>query len=619
MIRVLYVDDEEDLLILGKEFLEMSGEFEVDTLDSAKAAQERLVSSRYDAIVSDYQMPEVNGIEFLKRLRSQGNHIPFVLFTGRGREEVVIEALNAGANFYLQKGGKVEALFVELEHKLKEAVKRREAEMELARLNRELLAIKEISKIIIHARTEKGLLEETCRIACEAGGYLMAWVGYLVQDEGCSIVPVAWAGNGETYVKNIRASWADVVHGQGPTGVAARTGKTTFIQDWEGNESMGPWRKNAIAHGYRSSISLPIVLAQGTVGVLSLYSGVANGFTKSEICMLEEMVDDLAYGIENLRIQEEKAKAEAAMRESEEKFYTAFHGSVAAMCLLRTRDDILLDVNERYARMIGFEREDIIGRRLGDLGVWSDEGQATRLAAQFRSSGQIIDEELALLRRDGSRLTALFSAKLVSLRGEEVILASQIDITGRKIAEKALELERRRFAGGMDMAHMAYWEYDAVADQYTFDDRFYALLGTSIAAEGGPHKTYQQYFKEFVHPDDQEAMMRQVQAQVDSDFPKGSTEYEHRVVRRDGQVRYLLVKAEVIRDGSGRAVRTVGVNQDITEQKAATMRLEGSERDFRAFVEESAEGLSLMNDEGRMTEWNAAMTSITGIPREEAL
>ena len=59
-------------------------------------------------------MPDMNGIEFLKKVRASGNTIPFVLFTGRGREEVVIEALNEGANFYLQKGGEPKSQFAEL-------------------------------------------------------------------------------------------------------------------------------------------------------------------------------------------------------------------------------------------------------------------------------------------------------------------------------------------------------------------------------------------------------------------------------------------------------------------------------------------------------------------------
>jgi len=59
-------------------------------------------------------MPETNGIDFLKLIRSRDDPIPFILFTGRGREEVVIEALNSGADFYLQKGGDPSSQFKEL-------------------------------------------------------------------------------------------------------------------------------------------------------------------------------------------------------------------------------------------------------------------------------------------------------------------------------------------------------------------------------------------------------------------------------------------------------------------------------------------------------------------------
>lgn len=101
MMDVLYIDDEEALLDVGKAFLELSGDMIVDTTTSVKGAWALMAEKRYDAIISDYQMPEMNGIEFLKMLRSQGNGIPFVLFTGKGREEVVIEALNSGADFYM--------------------------------------------------------------------------------------------------------------------------------------------------------------------------------------------------------------------------------------------------------------------------------------------------------------------------------------------------------------------------------------------------------------------------------------------------------------------------------------------------------------------------------------
>ena len=113
MYTILYVDDEPSLLETGKIFLERSGKFSVDIVTSAPAAITLLNTKNYDAIIADYQMPCMDGIEFLKRIRSSGNIIPFILFTGRGREEVVIQALNEGADFYLQKGGDPIAQFTE--------------------------------------------------------------------------------------------------------------------------------------------------------------------------------------------------------------------------------------------------------------------------------------------------------------------------------------------------------------------------------------------------------------------------------------------------------------------------------------------------------------------------
>lgn len=105
MYRVPYVDDEPDLLEMGKIFLEWSHQFSIDITTSAEDALRREDLQVYDAIISDYQMPGMNGITFLKLVRSRYGNLPFVLFTGRGREEVVMEAIDSGVDFYLQKGG----------------------------------------------------------------------------------------------------------------------------------------------------------------------------------------------------------------------------------------------------------------------------------------------------------------------------------------------------------------------------------------------------------------------------------------------------------------------------------------------------------------------------------
>jgi len=127
-LSVLYVDDEPVFLDLCKIYLERGGEISLTCATSAYEGLELLKSSRFDVIVSDYQMPDLDGIGFLKQLQERRCTIPFILFTVRGRDEVLLEAISHGATFYLQKGGDPKSQFAELIHTIKEAAKRRQAE-----------------------------------------------------------------------------------------------------------------------------------------------------------------------------------------------------------------------------------------------------------------------------------------------------------------------------------------------------------------------------------------------------------------------------------------------------------------------------------------------------------
>jgi PAS domain S-box-containing protein len=127
MISVLCVDDEPGLLKIAKIFLERDKDLTVKTVTSAIEGLSVISIESFDAIVSDYQMPEMDGIEFLKRVRLL-HGVPFILFTGRGREEVAIEAINNGVDFYLQKGLEPKSQFAELAHKIKHAVQKRRLE-----------------------------------------------------------------------------------------------------------------------------------------------------------------------------------------------------------------------------------------------------------------------------------------------------------------------------------------------------------------------------------------------------------------------------------------------------------------------------------------------------------
>ncbi len=125
---MLLVDDEPDQLELTRIALEENKEIKVTAVSSAKNALDLISEQKFDAIVSDYQMPAMDGIELLKTLRGSGNNIPFLLFTGRGREEIAIAALNDGADFYIRKGMDMESQFAELRNAIIQVVKRRGAE-----------------------------------------------------------------------------------------------------------------------------------------------------------------------------------------------------------------------------------------------------------------------------------------------------------------------------------------------------------------------------------------------------------------------------------------------------------------------------------------------------------
>ena len=118
-IRILFVDDDSDFLLISKQIIKISGDFEVDCALNADEASEKIKTKPYDVVVCDYELPRKDGLQFLKELRNQKNDVAFMLFTGKGREEVAITALNLGADGYYNKHGSTETVFGELVHGIK--------------------------------------------------------------------------------------------------------------------------------------------------------------------------------------------------------------------------------------------------------------------------------------------------------------------------------------------------------------------------------------------------------------------------------------------------------------------------------------------------------------------
>jgi DNA-binding response OmpR family regulator len=125
MRSVLIIDDQKDLLDITRLFLERFGEMSVATATSAKEALSLMNQQIFDAMVVDFDLPDISGIEFLKIVRAKGDTTPVIIFTGVGREHAAIEALNNGADFFLKKGEDPHAQFRQMVHMINQAIERR--------------------------------------------------------------------------------------------------------------------------------------------------------------------------------------------------------------------------------------------------------------------------------------------------------------------------------------------------------------------------------------------------------------------------------------------------------------------------------------------------------------
>jgi PAS domain S-box-containing protein len=134
VISVLHVDDDLSLLEISKQILMDVDTFKIDHACSVDEAFSKLANESYDVIVSDYEMPTKNGLQFLKELREQKNDSPFILFTGKGREEVIINALNLGADRYINKNGDPETVYFELAHAINETVEQKKSKSKIVLL-----------------------------------------------------------------------------------------------------------------------------------------------------------------------------------------------------------------------------------------------------------------------------------------------------------------------------------------------------------------------------------------------------------------------------------------------------------------------------------------------------
>ncbi|MFA5331901.1 MAG: PAS domain S-box protein [Methanoregula sp.] len=526
MYSILYVDDDQNLLVINKVFLEKTGDFTVTTTHSAKKALDLIAEGQYDAILSDYQMPEMDGIELLKQIRSRFDNLPFILFTGRGREEIAIEALNNGADFYIQKGPDMKGMLVELQHKLCHAIERRLTE-------KALQESRQLQKDIINFLPD-------ATFVIDALGKIVAWNNALEEMTGLS---------GDEMMGKCRYEYAipffgrprllliDQVHEEHPEIEKEylyfeRRGKTI-----------------------QAEISLPLLR-----GNKDQYLWLTAG-------PLYDLGGNLTGAIESIRDMTEVQKIRHDLVMSR-KMNAGFAEMMPVAVYEMDLSGTLTYANSLAYSWFGIDGENIPEKIcIFDYIVPEDRMRAARDIRGIIEGAKSVGQEYLLVRTDGSTFPALIYASQVldpdfgKCSGVRGIIA---DITEQKKIARALQDSQERLKLAVKVGDIGIWDI-------TLPDKKIREIGEWLSrtlgfVEFGHEPVSIDVGERLLSPEDLSRLKAAYREHVRAGT--GQFESEARISSRDGSPKLLLIQGKVIEyDRCGSPLRITGTVNDITRNR----------------------------------------------------
>jgi len=481
---------------------------------------------------------------------------------------------------------------------------RKRAEESLRKINQAYKALSDCNQALLHATDESELLQEVCRIIKEDCGYHLVWVGFAEQDEAKTVRPVAHAGYEEGYLNTVSITWADTEQGRGPTGTAIRTARPVINRDVLTNPDYAPWRAEAIKRGYASSAALPLIAHEQVLGALNVYAAEPDAFAAQEVDLLMELSGDLAYGIMALRMRAEHARAEEALRESEERAKIILDSVQAGIIVVDSENHIIVEANNAAAEMIGAPRGEIVGNVCHRYVCPEEKGKCP-----ITDLGQTLDNaERVLLTNSGESLPILKTVVPVILGGRKHLLESFIDLTERKRAEHALRESEEKYRRLFKCLVDVFYQTDS-AGKIT-------MVSPSITRTTGyrPEEVIGSDLRDFyVYPEERDKFLEIV---AKNGFVES---YEVQLKKKDGSIFWVSASARLSKDKEGNVVGVEGTARDVTNRKKAEESLR-SERERLATVLDGNPIPSFMIDQDhRVVFWNRSMETLASVPREQAL
>ena len=323
-----------------------------------------------------------------------------------------------------------------------------EINKELQRLNRALRALSACNQAMAQAGSEQELLDQICDIIVRLGEYRFAWIGYAEQDEAKSVHPMAHAGHDGNFLFEIKVTWSDEPSGRGAVGTAIRESRSCVIADAATDPRFAPWRKVGMEHGYSSLIGLPLRMGGSCFGALAIYSDQTGSFEISEVELLTEMANNLAFGIAAIRSQEEGKRATAALREAEAK-YRELVEQVPAIAYVSEAGakGPFLYASPQVETVLGYRPEDCLVDPMFWWNHLNPADHAIALQEDTFEVGRPFAVEYRMRRQDGREIWIRDQAIIFPdpHTGKRLARGLMIDVTDRKRAEEASRESEERY------------------------------------------------------------------------------------------------------------------------------------------------------------------------------
>lgn len=563
MISVLLVDDEPALLELAKFFLDKNEDIATIPAPSAKEATALMDGIEFDAIVCDYQMPDMDGLEFLKVLRAQKNDVPFVLFTGKGREDVAIEALNSGADFYLQKGGDPNSQFAELANMIRSSVAARRSARELVKSEERFRLLAENSEDMVYrfAVLPQPRFEYVSPAAARIFGY--------TPEEHYADPNLAMEVIHPDDRHHIDELLAGTLDPDKPLIVRGVTKARKII-----------W------------IELRLVATRDEIGRVSAIEGTAIDMTK-------------------------RVKAEEELRRSEAEYRRLVMTVPSLICRISS-DGVTLFVNEHVREITGYAPEEVVGRDFWEVFFPGQlKGQVNSLLEDFRS-GDVAGREMTLLDKSGSMRTLLWSSfNALTEDGKELVEVNLagVDVTARKNAENALRESEAFNRAVLDSLDANIAVLDGLGHIIAVNKSWLVFAGVNDAdlSKVGVGCDYLAVCEKAAAAGDEAS--RQV-ADAIRDVLMGikSTFFMEYPCDSPDRERWFLLEVTPLPRRRGGAVVS---HMDITARKGMEEALRASEAHYRSIFETAGTAMAIIGEDGTLDLVNSEFEKLSGYAKAE--